>query len=252
MEIHFYERSLDIPADIPYCVCWKRTEEAINNSESYIVTTQMGLLSTELLKKGYRVFVHPTREDKYEIRLGENECTDKEIRVAHNLFKMWEAGAFSVPKNQKCILSDFDNITKLGKLSNYTDKVDMWTVFKKYGSQFVHIGYYPSVVEDEVQCLILANDGNDPDSDVIAAALIDDDGWISSFIVDIDYRGKGYGEKLLQFAINEYGIYRLKVNENNIPAINFYRKLGFKSIDLDTSTNEDLFLIMELEDNQNA
>lgn len=97
MEIHFYESLSDIPADKPYYQCWHETENAIRNLEPFIITTQMGLLRTRLTEVGYRIFVHPVEGDWYEIRVGigeVNTCTDKEIRMAHNLFRMWEAGAF--------------------------------------------------------------------------------------------------------------------------------------------------------------
>lgn len=62
--------------------------------ETYVFTTQMGLLSTDLVARGCRVFVHNSDEEKpLEICLGSNTWTDKEIRKEHNLFKMWQAGA---------------------------------------------------------------------------------------------------------------------------------------------------------------
>lgn len=94
-EIHFYEQDLDVPADTPYCRCWYETDRQVHDNRDYIVTTQMGYLSTMLLEKGYRIFVHPGYDSKYEIKLGQNTCTQKEIRLAHNLFKMWATGAFT-------------------------------------------------------------------------------------------------------------------------------------------------------------
>lgn len=95
MEIHFYESSLMAPADIPIAYGWSETEEAIERKQFKIVTVQIGLLSTRLIEAGYRVFVHPKEGRTYEIRLDDkNDCTDKELRPAHNLFKMWQAGAF--------------------------------------------------------------------------------------------------------------------------------------------------------------
>jgi len=89
--IHFYE----------YCKCspvyysWNATQHQIINGESTIHTTQMGLLDTRLFDLGYRIFVHESEEEFYEIVLGgNNERTDKVIRPAHNLFNMWRAGAF--------------------------------------------------------------------------------------------------------------------------------------------------------------
>lgn len=91
-EIHFYVYG----EKLPVFHSWEETEAQIKNGKSYIKTTQMGLLSTKLFDFGYRIFVHESYDDAYEIVLGSgNERTDKEIRMAHNLFKMWEAGSFS-------------------------------------------------------------------------------------------------------------------------------------------------------------
>ena len=55
----------------------------------------MGLLSTELIELGYRIFIHESETEAYEIVLGDsNERTDKALLPAHNLFKMRQAGAF--------------------------------------------------------------------------------------------------------------------------------------------------------------
>lgn len=95
-EIHFYERASDMP-DSPSAACgWSETEEMIAAGRDRIDTVQMGLLSTRLITDhGYRIFVHPDGGRPYELRLGSNDCTDKEIRAAHNLFRMWQANAFS-------------------------------------------------------------------------------------------------------------------------------------------------------------
>lgn len=95
-DIHFYESAWDIPdGSVPYHG-WREAEQAIREGVPEIATTQMGLLSTELIvEHGYRVFVHPADGDPYEIQLGgECTCTGKELRPAHNLFRMWQAGAF--------------------------------------------------------------------------------------------------------------------------------------------------------------
>lgn len=52
-EIHFYERELHVPADVPYCNGWYETKQEIQNNISRIITTQMGLMSLDLIDKGY-------------------------------------------------------------------------------------------------------------------------------------------------------------------------------------------------------
>jgi putative acetyltransferase len=39
--------------------------------------------------------------------------------------------------------------------------------------------------------------------------------------------GKGYGQKLVTFAIKKFGVNLVDVNEQNIKAIGFYEKMGF-------------------------
>ena len=74
---------------------WVETVREINSNSPYIFTTQMGLLSTKLFELGYRIFVANSKdENPFEIRLGSNDCTDREVRMGHNLFKMWQNGEF--------------------------------------------------------------------------------------------------------------------------------------------------------------
>lgn len=96
MEIHFYEHVTNIPKEVSYYQCWYETEKAIKNMEPYIVTTQMALMNTRLIESGYKIFVHSSDGNMYEIKLGKNTCTDKEIRREHNIFKIWENGGFNL------------------------------------------------------------------------------------------------------------------------------------------------------------
>ena len=94
-EIHFYTyNTLD-----NVCYSWIDTKNKIKNGVKYIKTTQMGLLSTDLFELGYRIFVHDFNYEEgfysYEITLGTNERTNKDIRMAHNLFRIWKAGGFN-------------------------------------------------------------------------------------------------------------------------------------------------------------
>jgi hypothetical protein len=93
-EIHFYTRVEYIPDHERYYADWEGTYFAIERA-GCVRTTQMGFLSTDLFLDGFRVFVHDSRNDFYEIKLGcDNERTNREIRMRHDLFKLWKNGEF--------------------------------------------------------------------------------------------------------------------------------------------------------------
>ena len=96
MEIHFHESEFSVPPKSECYHGWVETEQAILGRKPYIVTTQMGRLGTDLFEKCYRIFVHPMEGECYEIRLGNNSCTDREVKMKNNLFKLWLAEEFSV------------------------------------------------------------------------------------------------------------------------------------------------------------
>lgn len=43
-----------------------------------------------------------------------------------------------------------------------------------------------------------------------------------------EYFGQGYGKQLIRFAISELKVDKVDVNEQNISATEFYKKMGFK------------------------
>ena len=96
-EIHFYS-STDYTTDSTclYLVGWENTLYAINAGDTIIHTLQMGLLtiSSKLFDVGYRIFIHDDHGE-FELTLGDCARTNREIRYAHNHFKMWISGEFT-------------------------------------------------------------------------------------------------------------------------------------------------------------
>lgn len=54
---------------------------------------------------------------------------------------------------------------------------------------------------------------------------------IEMLFLDPEYIGKGLGLQLMNFAFNHYHVNAVDVNEQNISALNFYQKAGFKVYD---------------------
>jgi putative acetyltransferase len=65
-----------------------------------------------------------------------------------------------------------------------------------------------------------------------------------------DYFGKGLGKKLLDFAVSKLNANKVDVNEQNLKAVKFYQKFGFKTYeqtDKDDQGNNYPLLRMKLE-----
>ena len=90
-EIHFYPNGNDCALHN-----WNTVEYLILNQEPCIRTTQMGFLSMneQLFDNGYKIFIHESNQDVYEIKWGENERTQRLLKRGHNIFKMWMGGEF--------------------------------------------------------------------------------------------------------------------------------------------------------------
>lgn len=65
---------------------------------------------------------------------------------------------------------------------------------------------------------------------VIHGFLGVDENRIEMLFVDDASRGKGVGKMLLQYAIAEFGVNEVDVNEQNPQGVAFYRHMGFRQV----------------------
>lgn len=93
-ELHLYESDITCPPHTIHGI--READLAIQTKDAVIHTTQMCLLNDggRLLEKDWKIFIHEPDGSVYELRLGNCDRTDKEIRPAHNLYRLWRAGAF--------------------------------------------------------------------------------------------------------------------------------------------------------------
>ena len=75
-------------------LCCSLSEFKQYENDNIIYTTLPCTLSTDLLIRDYKVFVHDLQGNKIEIKLGKNECTSRVIKLGHNLEKLLLAGEF--------------------------------------------------------------------------------------------------------------------------------------------------------------
>ena len=96
MEIHFYEQAPQTENSKLY-IDYVMTNKAIEEKVDFIETTQMHFLSTSLLLKGYRVFIHYAKGDVYEVELYKSRTPNHMvITPSKNIRAMWASGALSI------------------------------------------------------------------------------------------------------------------------------------------------------------
>ena len=109
-----------------------------------------------------------------------------------------------------------------------------------------HIKEYVPQALDSIAHLVIAEDG---DGRPVAFMGVED-GSLEMLFIAPQERGKGLGKRLLQYGIENYGLKRLAVNEQNPQAKGFYEHMGFqvyKPTDLDEQGNPYPLLYMKRE-----
>lgn len=94
-KIYFYLNYIDVP-DI--CLTYEETDRALNKGKECIYTTSMAHFSFDLIERGYDIYLC-YRDKKVKIEphmdLSGNGEPCKDLRFAHNIFKMFRAGIFN-------------------------------------------------------------------------------------------------------------------------------------------------------------
>lgn len=95
--------------------------------------------------------------------------------------------------------------------------------------------YVPEALNNVARLLIAENEMGVP-----IAFMGVEDGILEMLFITPEERGKGLGKRLIHYGIENYGVERLAVNEQNPQAKGFYEHMGFrvyKRTDLDEQGN---------------
>lgn len=77
------------------------TQLSIKDGIEDIHTVDLSSLSFDLLDSGYRIFLKQKNKRCIELKVGNNDWTNKEIRYAHNLLRLFIGGAMSGAEDEE-------------------------------------------------------------------------------------------------------------------------------------------------------
>ena len=83
--------------------------------------------------------------------------------------------------------------------------------------------YVPQALSGIAHLLIAENEAGRP-----VAFMGIEDGVLEMLFITPEERGQGLGKELIRYGIENYGVERLAVNEQNPQAKGFYEHMGFK------------------------
>ena len=114
--------------------------------------------------------------------------------------------------------------------NSWGELIDVWDASVKATHDFLHpddIDYYRKIILEQyfdAVTLYCIKDANDK---IAAFAGVSED-MLEMLFIRPDMRGKGLGKALTEFVIHTLNIYLVDVNEENLQAVGFYKKLGYQ------------------------
>lgn len=116
--------------------------------------------------------------------------------------------------------------------SEYPEVVDVWEASVRATHDFLKqedIAYFkPLILHEYLQAVHLRCVRNEEHS--IVGFLGVAAGKIEMLFIHPAVFGKGIGKALVDYAISEFKVTMVDVNEQNIQAVGFYERMGFKTV----------------------
>lgn len=136
-------------------------------------------------------------------------------------------------------------------VQDFSEITEVWEASVRATHSFLSeedIQYYkPLILNDYLKAVTLFCT---KDLETITGFIGLSDDKIEMLFIRPDYRGKGVGKILLDFAIVKQNVSKVDVNEQNIQAVGFYEYRGFKTVKrepLDANGKPFPILSMELQ-----
>lgn len=180
-----------------------------------------------------------------EIIVGTADCGLKQIRfyekngfVKYDIRKNYFTDIYDTPIYENGIqLKDMVMLRKgiiyeipKGEKTDYSQLMAVWVSSVKATHHFLKpedFEFYKKIIPDyfsNVDLYVIRS------GETINAFMGVSDDNLEMLFVSANSRGKGYGKNLLTHALNNLHIKKVDVNEQNIQAVGFYERFGFKVI----------------------